>query len=61
MINEHPVVTEGLTGPQVAPGLWLPVFNSSTQFYFHAVGEGSTCECPLCEYRATTASLTVGL
>jgi hypothetical protein len=51
----------GLTALPPAPGIWLPVFGSSTQFYFHSLGTSSTCECSLCEHRSTTASLTVGL
>jgi hypothetical protein len=32
----------------VNPGLWLPKFGGSTQFFFHAVDESSTCSCVRC-------------
>lgn len=48
-----------LIPPPTASGLWLPVPGTSTLFYYHSLGGGSTCTCQLCEHRATTASLTI--
>ncbi len=36
------------------PGLWLPKFGGTTQFYFHVVSESSTCDCLRCEARNTS-------
>jgi hypothetical protein len=45
----------------VNPGLWLPKFGGTAQFFFHSVGESSTCSCVRCFETKTSLILPVWL